>query len=365
MPLFRKPLRLQGRFREPLNCRRAGVCWRDVQWKLGCMAVQTASMCGSLDVVKHFRSVSGSFSRVVPNRTSHDEGRLHMPHRRVISWWCWLDPGVCSSCCPLANRWQCGFSGRRPQGHGHNWERIGPSGQTHVSLRSSVYHRLRSLRDRDDGVGRRRRDRRLKQWLRHERLSVQMALAKFKRHSSQRARLARENSARRTQLHVAETTSPGERPESRRNRARLVDPWSRAYWLAFLLQCPRVAHEEKNVEQVRKRKEGLEKQEKAGMVRQPPRRFVESQHRRFALFFPSAERAARHFGRVMRLRSSTTPQKLGPFNSAFLSALHVAAIDTLMRDVDVDIDCPCSSSWQRFEVFLEVHCSEHFGPEVV
>ena len=120
---------------------------------------------------------------------------------------------------------QCGFSGRRPQGRGHNEERIGPSGQTHVSLRSSVYHRLRSLfgssvwpssvcamRDRDDGVGRRRRDRRLKQWLRHERLSVQMALAKFKRHSSQRARLARENSARRTQLHVAETTSPGERP---------------------------------------------------------------------------------------------------------------------------------------------------------
>ena len=36
-----------------------------------------------------------------------------------------------------------------------------------------------------------------------------------------------------------------------------------------------------------------------------------------------------------------------------------------MRDVDVDMDCPCSSSWQRFEVFLEVHCSEHFGPEVV
>ena len=36
-----------------------------------------------------------------------------------------------------------------------------------------------------------------------------------------------------------------------------------------------------------------------------------------------------------------------------------------MRDVDVDKDCPCSSSWQSFEVLLEVHCSEHFGPEVV
>ena len=197
MPLFRKPLRLQAPLPgEPLNCRRAGVCWRDVQRKLGCMAVQTASMCGSWDVVKHFRSVSGSFSRVVPNRTSHDEGRLHMPHRRVISWWCWLHLGVCSPCCPLANRWQCGFSGRRPQGHGHYLERIDPSGQTHVSLRSSVYHRLRSLfgssvwpssvcamSDRDDGVGRRRRERRLKQWLRHERLSVPIALAKFKRHS--------------------------------------------------------------------------------------------------------------------------------------------------------------------------------------
>ena len=37
----------------------------------------------TLDVVKHFRSVSGTFSRVVPNRTSHDEGRLHMPYRHV------------------------------------------------------------------------------------------------------------------------------------------------------------------------------------------------------------------------------------------------------------------------------------------
>ena len=64
-----------------------------------------------------------------------------------------------------------------------------------------------AMRDRDDGVDRRGRERRLRQWLRHERLSVQMALAKFKRHSSQRAGLARENCVRRTQLHVAETTS--------------------------------------------------------------------------------------------------------------------------------------------------------------
>ena len=73
---------------------------------------------------------------------------------------------------------------------------MGLSGQTHASLRSSVYHRLRSLfgssvwsssvclwrsamSDRDGGVGRRRRERRLRQWLRHVRLSVQMALAKF------------------------------------------------------------------------------------------------------------------------------------------------------------------------------------------
>ena len=58
-----------------------------------------------------------------------------------------------------------------------------------------------AVSDRDDGVGRRWRERRL-------RLSVQMALAKCKRHSSQRAGLARENCVRRTQLHVAETTSP-------------------------------------------------------------------------------------------------------------------------------------------------------------
>ena len=36
-----------------------------------------------------------------------------------------------------------------------------------------------AMSDSDDGVGRRRRERRLRQWLRHERLSVQMALAKF------------------------------------------------------------------------------------------------------------------------------------------------------------------------------------------
>ena len=62
------------------------------------------------------------------------------------------------------------------------------------------------------------------------------------------------------------------------------------------------------------------------------------------------------------------PQPLrswGLFSLAFMSALKVAVIDTLMRDVDVDMDCPCSSSWQSFEVLLEVHCSEHFGPEVV
>ena len=61
-----------------------------------------------------------------------------------------------------------------------------------------------AMNDRDDGVDRRGRERRLRQWLRHERLSVQMALAKFKRHSSQRAGLARKNCVRRTQLHVAE-----------------------------------------------------------------------------------------------------------------------------------------------------------------
>ena len=55
-----------------------------------------------------------------------------------ITWWCWLDPGVCSPCCPRANRWQCG-----PQRHKE--ERMDLSGQTHASLRSSVYHRLRSL----------------------------------------------------------------------------------------------------------------------------------------------------------------------------------------------------------------------------
>ena len=45
------------------------------------------------------------------------------------------------------------------------------------------------------------------------------------------------------------------------------------------------------------------------------------------------------------------------FVPLFLSALKAAATDTLMRDVDVDIDSPCSSSWQSFEVLLEVHCS--------
>ena len=39
------------------------------------------------------------------------------------------------------------------------------------------------------------------------------------------------------------------------------------------------------------------------------------------------------------------------FSLALLSALKVAMIDTFMRDVDVDMDCPCSSSWQSFEGF--------------
>ena len=53
------------------------------------------------------------------------------------------------------------------------------------------------MSDRDDGVGRRRERRR------------EAVGADGKRHSSQRAGLARENCVRRTQLHVAETTSPG------------------------------------------------------------------------------------------------------------------------------------------------------------
>ena len=79
------------------------------------------------------------------------------------------------------------------------------------------------------------------------------------------------------------------------------------------------------------------------------------QHRRFALFFPSAESTLRG---LCYAGGSTTPQNLGAlFVPLFLSALKAAATDTLMRDVDVDIDSPCSSSWQSFEVLLEVHCS--------
>ena len=80
------------------------------------------------------------------------------------------------------------------------------------------------------------------------------------------------------------------------------------------------------------------------------------QHRRFALFFPSAECAARHFWRFVRLREAPQLPEVGAFFVRhFLSARKEAVIDTLMRDVDVGIDCPCSSSWQSFEVLLKVH----------
>ena len=64
------------------------------------------------------------------------------------------------------------------------------------------------------------------------------------------------------------------------------------------------------------------------------------QHRRFALFFLSAECAARHFGRFMRLREAPQPPEVGAlFVRHFLSALKEAVIDTHAR-----------SGWHRLSV---------------
>ena len=293
----------------------------------------------TLDVVKHFRSVSvsaGSSQRGL--RMMRDGCTCHIG--MCITWWCWLDPGVCSPCCPLANRWQCGFLGSCPQGHGPKKENIGTSGQTHVSLRSSVYHRFRSIFGssvRSSSVcvssgqprATARRERQLRQWLRHERLSVRVALAKFKRHSS-RAGLARETCVRRTQLHVAETTSPGVRsglPQETAPQVWLVDPWSPgllARLLAAVLKGgPRGEERGAGEEEEGRAGEGAGEGEDGTAAASLLRRV---QHRRFALFFPSAECAARHFGRFMRLRRL--------HNSSEVGALPVRQF---MRDVDVAV----------------------------
>ena len=140
----------------PFACRRlfplADVtCCRHVRHKLGCMAVQIALLrkCfTALHVVKHFRGCSGSSSRVrwsqIGLRIMRDGGTCQI--------------GMCMSWCFLASPREfaprvvhlptdgsAGFWGHVNWVSSHNWERLGSSGQTHVSLRSSVYHRHRSL----------------------------------------------------------------------------------------------------------------------------------------------------------------------------------------------------------------------------
>ena len=183
-----------------------------------------------------------------------------------------------------------GLVGPRPQGRSHNLERLGSSGQTHGVVKVEcvppspkpfwlkrvvlfcVCLWRSAVSDRDDGVGRRWRERRL-------RLSVQMALAKFKRHSSQRAWLARENCVRRPQLHAAETTSPGVRsgvPQETAPQEWLAAPASLGFLVRLLAAVlkggPRGEERGAGEEEEGRAGEGAGK----GEVRQPPRRFVES-----------------------------------------------------------------------------------------
>ena len=225
-------------------------------------------------------------------------------------------------CCPLANRWQCGFCRATSTGpcsqfgaHRLIWTNTRvvkvecvPSPPMPFWLKSVVlllFVSLAAMSDRDDGVGRRRRQRRLRRWLRHERLSVQIGLAKSRCHSSQRAGLAREKCVRRAQLHVA---SPGERsgvPQETAPQVWLADPASPGL-LARLLAAVLATHKEKDVEQVRKTKEELEKQqEKARKVRQPLRRFVESSIGDLHCSFCQRKALLCYAG------GSTTPQNLG------------------------------------------------------
>ena len=79
----------------------------------------------------------------------------------------------------------------------------GPGGHVHRDMATIIRCIVRSYRQRhveymwsthnaeDAGTAMRRRQRRLRQWLRHERLSVAMALAHFTHHSSRGQRMAR------------------------------------------------------------------------------------------------------------------------------------------------------------------------------
>ena len=114
-----------------------------------------------------------------------------------------------------------------------------------------------------------------------------------------------------------QTTSPGERrrvPQETAPQEWLAAPASLGL-LARLLAAvlaggprgeERGAGEEEGRKSWRSSRKGEDGTAAASWLRRV-------QHRRFALFFPSAGCAARHFGRFVRLRRLHNPQKLGPF----------------------------------------------------
>ena len=138
-----------------------------------------------------------------------------------------------------------------------------------------------------------------------------------KRRSSQRAGLARENCVRHTQLHVAETTSPGERPgvpQETVPQVWLAAPASPGL-LARLLAAVLAGDPQGEGRGAGEEEEGRAGEAAGkGEVRQPPRRFVESSIGDLHCSFLQRNALRGTLGGFMRLRRLHNPSELGtPF----------------------------------------------------
>ena len=192
-----------------------------------------------------------------------------------------------------------------------------------------------AMNDREDGVGRRPRERPATRGCRTRWLGQSSSATTHKDRRVFEGGVRETYAASRGRNHLTQGTARS--PAG--SRAAGVGRSSREPWLSGSPSCcsAQRPHKEKDAEKIRKEEQET-KQEKAREVQQPPHRRVPGD---LHCSLPQRSELRGTLGGHATEGAPPTPQKLGPFFRFFLSALGV--IDTVMRDVNVDTDCPWSS----------------------